>query len=79
LIFGTWNVRTLFKTGALLSLLSRLKEYRLAITALQEKRKLLHHKTSGKTKKQMDDVVQRDALQLLGIRRWGRRAENRDE
>jgi hypothetical protein len=25
------------------------------------------------------DVVQRDALQLLGIRRWRRRFENRDE
>ena len=25
------------------------------------------------------DVVQRDALQLLGIRRWRRRAANRDE
>jgi len=24
-------------------------------------------------------VVQRDALQLLGIRGWSRRAENRDE
>jgi hypothetical protein len=36
LIFGTWNVRTLFKTGALLPLLSQLKEYRLAITALQK-------------------------------------------
>jgi len=38
LIFGTWNVRTLLKTGALLSLLSQLKEYRLALTALQETR-----------------------------------------
>jgi len=38
LIFGTWNVRTLYKTGALLSLLSQLKEYRLAITAIQETR-----------------------------------------
>jgi exonuclease III len=36
LIFGTRNMRTLFKTGALLSLLSQLQEYRLAITALQE-------------------------------------------
>jgi len=38
LIFGTWIFRTLFKTGTLLSLLSQLKEYRLAITALQETR-----------------------------------------
>jgi len=43
------------------------------------KQKLLHDKTSGKTKKQWTDVVQRDALQLLGIRGWGRRAKNRDE
>jgi len=41
--------------------------------------KLLRHKTSGKTKKQMADLVQRDALQLLGIRGWRRKAENRDE
>jgi hypothetical protein len=39
LIFGTWNVRTLFKTGTPLSLLSQLKEYRLAITELQETRR----------------------------------------
>jgi len=38
LIFGTWNVQTLFKTRALLLLLSQLKEDRLAITALQETR-----------------------------------------
>ena len=38
LIFGTWNVRILFKTRELLSLLSQLKEYRLAIMALQETR-----------------------------------------
>jgi exonuclease III len=38
LIFGTWNVQTLFKTASLISLLSQLKEYRLGITALQETR-----------------------------------------
>jgi len=38
LTFGTWNVRTLFKPGALLSVLSQLKEYRFAIIALQETR-----------------------------------------
>jgi hypothetical protein len=38
LIFGKWNVRTLYKTGALLSLLSQLKEFRLSITAIQETR-----------------------------------------
>jgi hypothetical protein len=35
-IFGTWNVRTLFNTGALLSMLSQLKDYRLQITALRD-------------------------------------------
>jgi hypothetical protein len=39
----------------------------------------LHHKTSIKTKNQMGEVVQRNALQLLGIRGWRRRAANRNE
>ena len=43
------------------------------------KRKLLHHKTTGRPRTRWADVVQRDALQLLGIREWRRRAENRDE
>lgn len=34
--FGTWNVRTLNKTGALRSLLLLLEKYDIAITALQE-------------------------------------------
>jgi len=38
LIFGTWNVRTLFKPKALLSLIPQLKEYRLATMALHETR-----------------------------------------
>ena len=38
LIFGTRNVQILYKTGSLLSLLSQLKEYKRAITALQETR-----------------------------------------
>jgi len=33
----------------------------------------------GKPRTRWADVVQRDALQLLGIRGWRRRAENRDE
>ena len=33
----------------------------------------------GRPRTRWADVVQRDALQLLGIRRWRRRAENRDE
>jgi len=33
----------------------------------------------GRPRTRWVDVVQRDALQLLGIRRWRRRAENRDE
>jgi len=43
------------------------------------KRKLLHHKPVGRPRNRWADVVQRDALQLLGIRRWRRSAENRDE
>ena len=35
-------------------------------------------KPVGRTRTRWADVVQRDALQLLGIRGW-RRAENRDE
>jgi hypothetical protein len=32
----------------------------------------------GRPRTRWADVVQRDALQLLGIRGWRRRAENRD-
>jgi hypothetical protein len=33
----------------------------------------------GRPRNSWADVVQRDALQLLGIRGWRKRAENRDE
>jgi len=33
----------------------------------------------GRPRTRWADVVQRDALQLLGIRGWRRRAENRDK
>jgi hypothetical protein len=33
----------------------------------------------GRSRNRWADVVQRDALQLLGIRGWRRRAENREE
>jgi len=33
----------------------------------------------GRSRTRWVDVVQRDALQLLGIREWRRRAANRDE
>ena len=33
----------------------------------------------GRPRTRWADVVQRDALQLLGVRGWRRRAENRDE
>jgi hypothetical protein len=33
----------------------------------------------GRPKTRWADVVQRDALRMLGIRGWRRRAENRDE
>jgi hypothetical protein len=47
-------------------LLSQLKQYKLDITALRRRTRWA-------------DAVQRDALQLLGMRGWRRRAENRDE
>ena len=57
------------------------------ITRLEEERipkKLLNGnfhttRTVGRPRKRWADVVQRDALQLLGIRGWRRRAENGDE
>jgi len=33
----------------------------------------------GRPRTRWADVVQRDALQLLGIKEWRRRAENADE
>jgi hypothetical protein len=33
----------------------------------------------GRPRTRWADVIQRDALQLLGIREWRRTAENRDE
>jgi hypothetical protein len=36
-------------------------------------------KPAGRPRTRWVDVVQRDALQLLGIRKWRRRAESRDE
>jgi len=59
LIFVTWNLRTLNKTGALLFLLSQLKEYRLAITALQE------------TKWQGKDIMDRKSHTLFYIGKEG--------
>ena len=34
---------------------------------------------AGRPRTRWADVIQRDALQLLGMRGWRRRAENRDE
>lgn len=36
--FGTWNVRTLYKTGALLSVISQIQKYNISVTAVQETR-----------------------------------------
>jgi hypothetical protein len=33
----------------------------------------------GRPRTRWEDVVQRDALELLGIRRWKRKADNRNE
>ena len=43
------------------------------------KRKLLLYETVGRPRSGWADVVQRDVLQLLGIRGWRRKTENRDE
>jgi hypothetical protein len=43
------------------------------------KRKLTYHKPVGRPRNRRVDVVQKDALQLLGIKGWKRRAANRDE
>jgi hypothetical protein len=43
------------------------------------KGKLSYHKPVGRPRTRWADVVQRDVLQLLGIRGWRRRAANRDE
>jgi hypothetical protein len=36
-------------------------------------------RTVGRPRTRWTDVVQRDALQLLGVRGWRRRAANREE
>jgi len=43
------------------------------------KRKLLHHKTTGKNKNQMGGRGPEGCITTAGIRGWKRRAENRDE
>jgi len=43
------------------------------------KRKLPYHKPVGRPRTRWADVVQRDAIQLLGTGGWRRRATNRDE
>jgi hypothetical protein len=43
------------------------------------KRRFPYHKPVGRARTRWADVVQRDALQLLGIRGWRKRAANRDE
>ena len=58
--------------------ITRMEEERI------QKKKVLNgnfHTTRpvGRPRTRWADVVQRDALQLLGIRGWRRRAANRDE
>lgn len=36
LLFGTWNVRTLFKPGAAQNIVKEIEKYKLKIVALQE-------------------------------------------
>jgi hypothetical protein len=41
--------------------------------------KLYTTRSVGRPRTRWADVIQRDALQLLGLSRWRRRAANRDE
>ena len=34
--FGTWNIRTLYKVGAQLSVISEIEKYKMSVTAIQE-------------------------------------------
>jgi hypothetical protein len=43
------------------------------------KRELPYHKPVGRPRNRWADVIQMDALQLLGIKGWRRRAANRDK
>jgi hypothetical protein len=58
---------------------SYIKDGRRKDSKKGSKRKLPYHKPMGRPRSRWADVVQRDALQLLGIRGWRRRAVNRDE
>jgi hypothetical protein len=40
---------------------------------------MVHTRPVGRPRARWADVVQRDAVRLLGVRGWRRRAENRDE
>ena len=36
LLFGTWNVRTLYKSGAVHNIVNEVEKYKIKLTALQE-------------------------------------------
>ena len=65
----------------------RILEWAVYVVRMEEERipkKVLNGKfyttrPLGIPRNKWADVVQRDALQLLGVRGWGRRGENRDE
>jgi len=57
----------------------RIQEERIPKKKKGFERKLLNTRPVGRPRNRWADVVQRDALQLLGIRGWRRRGENRDE
>jgi hypothetical protein len=64
--FGTWNVRTLVKTGAL-------------IPERVLYGKFHNTKPVGKPRIRWEDVVRRDISQILVIRGWRRRPEDREK
>jgi hypothetical protein len=69
LILGIRNVRTLFKTGALTSLLSHLKKYRLG-ERIQNKvlnGKFHNKRPAGNPRTRWEDDVPKDISQIKGV------------
>jgi hypothetical protein len=67
------KIRTLEWTGHII----RMEEEKIPKKVLNGN--LYTARPMGRPRTRWADVVQRDTLQLLGIRRWRRRAANRDE
>jgi hypothetical protein len=81
LTLGIRNVQTLFKSGALTSLPSQPKKYRLDERIPNKVLNGKFHNTrpAGKPRRRWEDVVRRDTSQILGIRGWRRWAKDREK